>query len=141
MLRFQALCSNALNNLNGGASQLWAVRGFLELIVWMSYKMSMTQITPLQIKNHLAPSKNLKPHFAVSLKKSGGETLEVSDPKAIRSLISLMDMNAVLGGAASHYGGPAALAEMWSVLHAVSGERSMGRLTSSRIWSNPVRVS
>ncbi len=28
-----------------------------------------------------------------------------------------MDMNAVLGGAASHYGGPAALAELMSALH------------------------
>ena len=86
--------------------------------------MSMTQITPLQIKNHLAPSKNLKPHFAVTLKKSSGDTLDVSDPKAIRSLISLMDMNAVLGGAASHYGGPAALAEIWSVLHALTFQKA-----------------
>ena len=79
----------------------------------------MTQINPLQLKNHLAPSKNLKPHFAVTLKKTTGESLEVSDPNAIRALISMMDMGAVLGGAASHYGGPAALAEMWSVLHAL----------------------
>lgn len=86
--------------------------------------MSMTQITPLQIKNHLAPSKNLKPHFAVTLKKSSGDPIEVSDPRAIRSLISLMDMNAVLGGAASHYGGPAALAEIWSVLHALTFQKA-----------------
>ena len=84
----------------------------------------MTQITPLPIKIHLAPSKNLKPHFAVTLKKSSGDSLDVSDPKAIRSLISLMDMNAVLGGAASHYGGPAALAEIWSVLHALTFQKA-----------------
>lgn len=40
-----------------------------------------------------------------------------ADPRATRALVSLMDMNAVLGGAASHYGGPAALAELMSALH------------------------
>lgn len=79
----------------------------------------MTQITPLQLKNHLAPANNLKPQFSKTMTLKNGTPLDVSDPKAIRALISLMDMNAVLGGAASHYGGPAALAEIWSALHAL----------------------
>ncbi len=41
----------------------------------------------------------------------------MADPVATRALVSLMDMNAVLGGAASHYGGPAAFAELMSALH------------------------
>lgn len=36
------------------------------------------------------------------------------EPKAIRALISLMNMNATLGGAASHFGGPSAFAEIFS---------------------------
>lgn len=36
------------------------------------------------------------------------------EPKAIRAIISLMNMNATLGGAASHFGGPSAFAEIFS---------------------------
>ncbi len=77
----------------------------------------MTQIKPLQVKNHLSSHKNLKPEFSQTAKTSKNENLNLSDPKAVRAMIALMDMNAVLGGAASHYGGPAALAELWSALH------------------------
>lgn len=81
--------------------------------------MSMTQIKPLQVKNQLAPQSNTTPHFSTELQNSNSEKIQFSDPKAIRALIALMDMNAVLGGAASHYGGPAALAEIWSALHGI----------------------
>lgn len=77
----------------------------------------MTQINPLQVKNHLATQPNTKPVFSVQVKNLAQETLDFADPKSTRALVALMDMNAVLGGAASHYGGPAALAEMWSALH------------------------
>ena len=77
----------------------------------------MTQIKPLQVKNHLASHKNLKPEFSQTAKTAKNENLNLSDPKATRAMVALMDMNAVLGGAASHYGGPAALAELWSALH------------------------
>lgn len=63
------------------------------------------------------PSKN--PEFAVELNNSKGKTLKLADPRAIRALIALMDMEAVMGGAASHWGGPSALAEILSSLHAV----------------------
>ncbi|MBC7740683.1 MAG: transketolase [Bdellovibrionaceae bacterium] len=77
----------------------------------------MTQITPLQVKNHLAGHQNKKPQFAKKIKLQSGTEISVADPKATRALVALMDMNAVLGGAASHYGGPAALAELMSALH------------------------
>jgi len=77
----------------------------------------MTQINPLQVKNHLANYSNVRPEFSITAKNSVGENLDFADPKVTRALVALMDMNAVLGGAASHYGGPAALAEMWSALH------------------------
>lgn len=79
----------------------------------------MTQITPLQVKNHLAGHDNKKPQFAKTVTLQNGEKVFVADPKATRSLIALMDMDAVLGGAASHYGGPAALAELMSALHGI----------------------
>jgi transketolase len=77
----------------------------------------MTQITPLQVKNHLAGHQNKKPQFAKKIKLQNGTEISVADPRATRAFVALMDMNAVLGGAASHYGGPAALAELMSVLH------------------------
>lgn len=79
----------------------------------------MTQIKPLQVKNRLAGHQNKKPQFARNVKLQSGETISVADPKATRALVALMDMNAVLGGAASHYGGPAALAELMSALHGI----------------------
>lgn len=77
----------------------------------------MTQ--PLALPSKLAgnPSKALQ--FSVSVKKSGGESIELADPRATRAMIALMDMGAVLGGAASHYGGPAAFAELMSALHGI----------------------
>lgn len=75
----------------------------------------MTQ--PLPIPNKLADQSFKKPHFASMVKLSDQQELAVVDPKATRALIALMDMHAMLGGAASHYGGPAAFAELMSALH------------------------
>ena len=79
----------------------------------------MTNIKPLQIKVKLAGHQNKKPHFAKNVKLNSGEVVPAADPNATRALVALMDMFAVLGGAASHYGGPAALAELMSAAHAV----------------------
>ena len=83
----------------------------------------MTQIkpliTPLQIKVKLCGHENKKPQFASKIKLQSGSEVSAADPKATRALVALMDMYAVLGGAASHYGGPAALAELMSALHAI----------------------
>lgn len=72
---------------------------------------------PLKLKNVLAGNPRREPYFKVGLNSPWGP-IEAVDPKATRALVSLMDMNAVLGGAASHYGGPAAFAEIMSALHA-----------------------
>ncbi len=77
----------------------------------------MTQIKPLQVKNHLAGHQNKKPQFAKTAKLKNGKEITIADPNSTRALVALMDMYAVLGGAASHYGGPAALAELMSALH------------------------
>lgn len=57
------------------------------------------------------------PKYAISL-ETGRGVVKVSDPRAMRSWIALMDMFAVHGGAASHFGGPSALVELLSTLHA-----------------------
>lgn len=59
------------------------------------------------------------PKYFVEVSHAHGNKFKLADPKATRALVALMDMNAVLGGAASHYGGPAAFAEIMSALHGV----------------------
>lgn len=76
-------------------------------------------IKPLDIKNKLDSQQSKKLQFASTIKLQDGSLIKAADPKATRALVSLMDMHAVLGGAASHYGGPAALAELMSALHAI----------------------
>ncbi len=65
-----------------------------------------------------------KPKYAQEVFLSNGEKLNVADPKATRALVALMDMEAVLGGAASHWGGPSAFAEIISVIMALMFRKS-----------------
>lgn len=76
-------------------------------------------IMPLATINKLAGNPTKPLEFSVKVKLSNQEQYELADPKITRALVALMDMNAVLGGAASHYGGPAAFAELMSAAHGV----------------------
>jgi transketolase len=69
----------------------------------------------LQSKLHGNPSQPLQ--YSETIQNEAGETLDVACPRATRAMVALMDMQAVLGGAASHYGGPAAFAEIMSATH------------------------
>jgi len=60
-----------------------------------------------------------KPKFAATVKRADGGSETVACPVATRTMVALMDMNAVIGGAACHWGGPAALAELMSAIHGV----------------------
>lgn len=71
----------------------------------------------LNIKNKLATAPKSEPKYSIKLDDNGAELL-VADPKAVRSSLALMNLAAVNGGAACHWGGPSALAEMMSVVHA-----------------------
>ena len=71
------------------------------------------------IKNKLFTNPTKAPHFSVSLKNSKGQGFKLADPKANRALLACMDMEAGLQGAASHWGGPSAFAEIMSALHAL----------------------
>lgn len=76
-------------------------------------------VNPLKFetKLHVAPTSG--PKFSSSIKDASGQDVILADPRATRALVALMDLQAVNGGAASHWGGPAALAEAMSALHAI----------------------
>lgn len=76
-------------------------------------------LTPLQLKSKLAPTPAQAPKFSVKVKNAQGREVVLADPRASRALVALMDMCAVNGGAASHWGGPAAFAEIISAVHGV----------------------
>jgi transketolase len=75
------------------------------------------------------PSGRLKYPEKVTLKN--GQVIEVASPTATRALVSLMDMQAVMGGAASHFGGPSAFAELMSALHGIVFEKAK---SAKREW-------
>src|SRR6476661_5390885 len=77
----------------------------------------MSQLQPIAIKSRLASAPSTAPKFPVRVQLQSGEAITVADPRATRAMIILMDMNALHGGAASHYGGPAAFAELMSATH------------------------
>lgn len=73
----------------------------------------------LPIACKLAVQPERAPQYSTEVKNLAGEKITLSDPDANRALVALMDMEAQLGGAASHYGGPAAFADLMSALHAL----------------------
>ncbi|MBQ7590146.1 MAG: transketolase [Verrucomicrobia bacterium] len=76
-------------------------------------------LTPLKIKSKLAPAPTAEPRYSIQIKNRAGQTVTVADPRATRALVALMDMHAVNGGAASHWGGPSAFAEISAAAHAI----------------------
>lgn len=77
----------------------------------------MENLVPIPRPLSLAGTPKQNPQFSVSVKLNSGEAIQVADPRSTRALVALMDMNAVLGGAASHWGGPSAFAELMSATH------------------------
>lgn len=74
--------------------------------------------TSLKIKNHLHTAPTVAPKYAKLVKDAAGNEVNCGDPAITRALVALMDLAAVNGGAASHWGGPAAMAECMSAVHA-----------------------
>jgi transketolase len=74
-------------------------------------------LTPLNIPSKLAPTPAGPPKYAVKVKNAKGEDVVLGDPRATRGLVALMDTEAVNGGAACHWGGPAAFAEIMAAIH------------------------
>jgi transketolase len=74
-------------------------------------------LTPLKLKSRLAPTPARPPKYSVRVKNVAGEEVALGDPRATRALVALMDVHAVNGGAACHWGGPAAFAEIMAAIH------------------------
>ena len=74
-------------------------------------------LSPLPLKSRLAPTPAHPPRFAVTVKNLAGQDVILADPRATRALVALMDVHAVIGGAACHWGGPAAFAEILAAVH------------------------
>jgi transketolase len=74
-------------------------------------------LTPLALKSKLAPTPAAPPRFSVWVKNAAGAEVTLADPRATRALVALMDVHAVVGGAACHWGGPAAFAELNAAIH------------------------
>src|ERR1044071_5167210 len=76
-------------------------------------------LKPLALKTKLAATPAGAPKYALTFKNSKGEDVVAGDPRATRALVALMDVHAVNGGAACHWGGPAAYAEIMAAIHAI----------------------
>ena len=76
-------------------------------------------LRPLNLPNRLAPTPTQGPKYPVKVKNAAGQDVTLADPAMTRALVALMDTHAVVGGAACHWGGPAALAEIMSAIHGI----------------------
>ena len=76
-------------------------------------------LKPLDFKSKLAPTPVAKPKYWRTIKNAAGKEVVIADPNATRALVALMDVHAVIGGAACHWGGPAAFAEIMAAVHAL----------------------
>lgn len=76
-------------------------------------------LKPLDFKSKLASTPANKPKYFRTIKSAAGKDVVIADPNATRALVALMDVHAVIGGAACHWGGPAAFAEIMAAVHAI----------------------
>ena len=81
---------------------------------------------PLNLKSSLAPTPKNPPRHALDVKSIEGGNDQLADPRAVRALLLLMNQHAVIGGAACHWGGPAAFAEIMSSLHSIMFRQGQG---------------
>ncbi len=76
-------------------------------------------LAPLKLTSKLAPTPKAAPRYPVRVRNAGGAEVTLADPRASRALIALMNLHAVNGGAACHWGGPAGFAEIMSAIHGI----------------------
>ena len=82
-------------------------------------KLQAPALAPLKLKSKLAPTPSSPLRYAVRVRNAAGAEVALGDPRATRALVALMDVHAVNGGAACHWGGPAAFAEIMSAIHGI----------------------
>src|ERR1051325_1676871 len=76
-------------------------------------------LTPLTVKSKLAPTPTAQPKYFRTINNAAGQDVIIADPNATRCVVALMDVHAVIGGAACHWGGPAAFAEIMASINAI----------------------
>jgi transketolase len=76
-------------------------------------------LTPLCLKPRLAATPAQPPKYSTTVKNAAGQDVVLADPRATRALVALMNVHAVNGGAACHWGGPAAFAEIMAAIHGI----------------------
>lgn len=76
-------------------------------------------LKPLNLKSKLAPTPAGAPKYSVKVKNAKGAEVVLADPNATRALVALMDVHAVNGGAACHWGGPSAFADIMAAVHGI----------------------
>ena len=69
--------------------------------------------------NPLAGNPANGPEISVAVTAADGSSVDVVNPTATRVALACMNMNAVMGGAACHWGGPSAYAEMMAAIHGI----------------------
>ena len=84
----------------------------------VAQKVEAPPLKPFEPKSKLAPTPG-QPKYSTKVKNAQGEEVVLGDPRATRALLALMDIHAVVGGAACHWGGPAAFAEIMAAVHAI----------------------
>ncbi len=82
-------------------------------------KVELPPLKPQALKSRLAPTPTQSPKYTTTVKNAAGQDVVLGCPAATRGLVALMDVHAVIGGAACHWGGPAAYAEVNSAIHGV----------------------
>src|SRR5919197_5973618 len=76
-------------------------------------------LVPLNLTPRLARTPRRAPKYSVKVKNAAGQDVVLGDPRATRALLALMDVHAVNGGAACHWGGPAAFSEIIAAIHGI----------------------
>ncbi len=74
-------------------------------------------LTPLKLKSKLAKTPRQQPKYTCAVRNLADAEVVLADPRATRALVALMNVHAVNGGAACHWGGPAAFAEINAAIH------------------------
>ena len=92
-------------------------------------KVELPALKPQSVKSRLAATPAQAPKYSTTVHNAQGAEVVLGCPKATRGLVALMDVHAVNGGAACHWGGPAAFAEINSAIHGLMFS------TTGRPWS------
>tara|TARA_Y100000588_G_scaffold386959_1_gene483655 strand:- start:1244 stop:3304 length:2061 start_codon:yes stop_codon:yes gene_type:complete len=76
-------------------------------------------LKPISIPSRLADTPSQDPKYSLTVNNADGQSVTLADPNATRAAVALMNVHAVVGGAACHWGGPAAFAEIMAATHGI----------------------